>query len=126
MKNVHIAFQKWDGGGPEVAREASKSGSLIGYQEIKCHMVFDIKMDGDLTRKAYFVAGGHTTEPPATSTYSSVVSHESIRLAFLIAALNDLDVFSADVGNAYLNAPCCKKYGLLQGRNLGPMKVALC
>ena len=52
MKNVHVAFQKWDGGGLEAAREATVSGSLIGYQEIKCHMIFDVKMDGDLTHKA--------------------------------------------------------------------------
>jgi hypothetical protein len=31
----------------------------IGYQEVKCHMVFDVKMD--LTRKARMVACGHTT-----------------------------------------------------------------
>jgi len=30
-------------------------------------------------------------------------------IAFLIAALNDLQIFAADVGNAYLNALCCKK-----------------
>ena len=49
---------------------------LIGYQEIGCHVVFDIKMD--FSRKARFVAGGHTTEAPASVTYSSVVSRDSI------------------------------------------------
>jgi len=72
-------------------------------------MVFDIKMDGKFTRKARLVAGGHTTETPASSTYSSVVSRESVRVAFLLEVLNDLDVFAADVGNAYLNAPCREK-----------------
>ena len=42
-------------------------------------------------------------------TYSSVVSRESVRLAFLIAALNDLEISACDVGNAYLNAPCREK-----------------
>ena len=70
-------------------------------------MIFDVKMD--LTRKARFVAGGHLTEPPASITYSSVVSRDSVRLEFLIAALNDLDVTAWDVGNAYLNAPCCRE-----------------
>jgi len=78
MKNEQIAFQKWDGGGPEAAREAMASGSLIGFQEIKCHMVFNVKIDGDLTHKAHLVDGGHTTETPASTTYSSIVSHESI------------------------------------------------
>ena len=47
-----------------------------------------------------FVAGGHTTDPPATLTYSSVVSRDSVRIAFLKAALNDLNILSADIGNA--------------------------
>ena len=66
-----------------------------GYKEIPCHMVFDVKMD--FTWKARFVAGGHVTDPPSTLTYSSVVSRESVRIAFLIAALNDLQVCVADV-----------------------------
>jgi len=34
MKNRHVASWKWEGGGPEAAREAMASGSLIGFQEI--------------------------------------------------------------------------------------------
>jgi hypothetical protein len=67
-------------------------------------MVFDIKMDFSLT--ARFLAGGHTTEAPTSMTYSSVVSRESVRLAFLIAALNDIDIMSCGLENAYLNAEC--------------------
>jgi hypothetical protein len=44
----------------------------VGYKEIKCHMIFDVKMD--FTRKARFVAGGHKTDPPTSITYLSVVS----------------------------------------------------
>jgi len=73
----------------------------------------------NLTRKACFVAGGHTTEAPSTMTYSSVVSRESIRIAFLIATLNDLDIFAADVGNAYLNAPCQEKIWTIAGKEFG-------
>jgi Reverse transcriptase (RNA-dependent DNA polymerase). len=61
-------------------------------------MIFDIKMDGKFTRKARLVAGGHTTDPPASATYSSVVSRDSVRIAFMMAALNDLEVCAADVG----------------------------
>ena len=75
----------------------------IGYNWIDCHMIFDVKMD--LTRKARLVAGGHQTDVPSESTYSSVVSRDSVRIAFTLAALNDLDVLAADVQNAYLNAP---------------------
>ena len=65
-------------------------------------MIFDVKMD--FTRKARFVAGGHTTDMPGLITYSSVVSRNSVRLAFLIAGLNDLNVLAGDVTNAYLKA----------------------
>jgi hypothetical protein len=64
-------------------------------------MVFHVKMD--LTRKAGFVAGGHMTDPLKDTTYSSVVSRYSICIAFLIAALNDLDILACDIQGAYLN-----------------------
>jgi hypothetical protein len=37
------------------------------------------------------------------------VTRESVRIAFLYAALNDLNVLGCDVSNAYLNAPCLEK-----------------
>jgi len=72
-------------------------------------MIFDIKMDREFTIKASHVAGSHMTETPASSTYSSVISRESVRVAFLLAALNKLELIAADVGNAYLNVPCREK-----------------
>jgi len=80
-------------------------------------MIFDIKMD--FTRKAWFVAGGHTTETPASTTYSSVVLRDSVRIAFMFAALNGLDILAADVGNAYLNADCCEKIWTIAGPEFG-------
>ena len=75
----------------------------IGSKEINYHIIWDCKMD--LTRKARLVAGGHLNKlVPKHITYSSVVSRESVRICFLIAAMNDLDVLSGDIGNAYLNA----------------------
>lgn len=79
---------------------------LIGYQQITCHLVFDIKMD--FTRKARFVAGGHMTCAPLSITYASVVMRESVCIALLIVALNDLEI-AGDVQGAYLNAPCREK-----------------
>ena len=55
------------------------------------------------------------TEAPASLTYSSVVSRESIRIAFTMAALNDLGVLVADIGNAYLNADCLEKVYTIAG-----------
>lgn len=115
MKKVMVAFEYDDTLTPEQAR-ADKS-KYVGFQEITCHIIFDVKMD--LTRKARFVAGGHLTEPPASITYLSVVSRNSVRLAFLIAALNDLDIVACNVGNAYLNAPCREKIWFVAGPEFG-------
>jgi len=103
MQRVKVAWKVREGITPEDVR-AGKVKDLVGFQEIGCHIVFDIKMD--FTRKARFVAGGHVTEAPAAMTYSSVVSRESVRLGFMITALNDLDIMACDLENAYLNAPC--------------------
>ncbi|MGH7974682.1 MAG: reverse transcriptase domain-containing protein, partial [bacterium] len=107
MKNVVPAFQFVE----------KNERVPIGYKWIPCHMVFDVKMD--FTRKARLVAGGHVTDPPATITYSSVVSRDSVRIAFLIAALNDLDVLAADIGNAYLNASTKEKVYTTAGKEFG-------
>jgi Reverse transcriptase (RNA-dependent DNA polymerase) len=92
-----------------------------GYTKIDCHMVFDIK--ADLTRKARLVAGGHQTEVPKESVYSSVVSRDSVRLALMLATLNGLSVLSADVQNAYLNAPTKEKCYCIAGPEFGQDKV---
>jgi hypothetical protein len=81
-------------------------------------MVFDIKMD-NLTRKACFVAGGHMTETPNSITYSSVVSRDSIQIAFLLATLNSCNICVADIGNAYLNADCREKIWTVAGPEFG-------
>ena len=73
----------------------------------------------DFTRKARFVAGGHKTDPPSSLTYSSVVSRDSVRIAFLIAALNNLDILSADIGNAYINADVREKVYFIAGDEFG-------
>ena len=76
---------------------------MHGYQEIICHVIFDMRMD--FTLKARFSANGSKTDAPVALTYSSVVSRDSVQLAFLIAALNDLGVMACGIGNAYLNVP---------------------
>ena len=69
-------------------------------------MIFDIKMDGKFTRKAHYVTGSHTTDNPSSITYYSVLSRDSISITFTLAALNNVDIRAAEIGNAYLNAKC--------------------
>ena len=88
------------------------------FQQIWCHLVFDVKME-DFRRKARFVAGGHMTKTPATLTYASIVSRESVCIALTLAALNDLEVKTADIENAYLTAPVTKKIWCILGPEFG-------
>ena len=48
-----------------------------------------------------------------------MVSCESVRIAFAVAALNKLDVLVADIGNAYLNADCREKVYTIAGPEFG-------
>ena len=91
----------------------------IGFKMIRCQMVFDVKI-GDLTRKARFCANGNETDPPKDSTFSTVVSRDTVRLFFLLAALNNLEILSADIQNAYLNAPVREKLYTIAGKEFGP------
>ena len=108
MRAVAKAFQILDPDAPSPA----------GFTKIGVHMVFDIKPD--FTRKARLVAGGHVTDPPSSITYASVVSRESVRIAFLLAALNGLDIMAADIGNAYLNTPVRERIYIICGTEFGP------
>ena len=87
----------------------SKGKIKPGYEHVNVHMVFDINMYGEFTRNARLVANGHTKAPPSSITYSIVVSREIVRIVFLLASLNDLDIFAFDIGNEYLNDKCKEK-----------------
>jgi len=73
----------------------------VDYTRLRCMMVFDIKLDG--THKARLVADGSGT-PLYEDAYSSVVAPEHVRLAMLVATLNDLEQAMIDLENAYLHA----------------------
>ena len=109
MKNVRVAFNIGEKG----------DSPPVGHQFIKCHMIFDVKME-DLRRKARMVAGGHMTDVPPTITYASVVSRETVRIALMMAALHDLNVKTADIMNAYIKAPCAEKVYTILGPEFGP------
>lgn len=101
LRKVKVAWETRD---DLTVKEACNGKTLIGYTEIKCHMIFDVKMD--FTQKARFVAGGHMTERQNSAiTYSSVVSRDSVLIALTLAEMNGLNLMTCDVGNAYLHTP---------------------
>ena len=51
------------------------------------------------------VADGHLKlDVPKHTTFSTLVSRESVRLIFTLASLNNLDLLVGHIGNAFLNA----------------------
>ena len=59
-------------------------------------------MDG--RHKARMVADGHLTPEPIENNYSGVVSRRNLRLEIFLGKLNNLELWGADVGNAYQEA----------------------
>lgn len=80
MSAVMIALEHHEGNPEE----------LVGFEKITGHLVFDVKLGENFRRKARFCADGHKTGAPASLTYSSVVSRDSVRIILMIAALNEL------------------------------------
>ena len=93
----------------------------IGSQSMKCHMVFSMKME-DFPRKACLVAGDHIDEAPKSLTYASMVSRESVRIALILAALNDLEVKTSHIQNVHLTTPCSEKVDTRIGTEFGESK----
>ena len=63
----------------------SKEYLPIGYQEIKCCMIFDIKLIENFRRKSRLVGGRHKTATPASITYSLLVSRDLVRITLAIS-----------------------------------------
>jgi hypothetical protein len=108
MKDVRIAFKCLSPG----------KRAPLDYKWIKCHMMFDIKIE-DLQRKPRMVAGGHMTSAPTIMAYASVVSCETVCIALTLATLNDLEMKAADILNAYISAPIKEKVWCALGPEFG-------
>ena len=116
MFNVGVAFKILEEG----------QSAPTGWKKAYGHLIWDVKMDS--TRKVRWVLDRHKTPDPIGSTFAGVVSRESVQIAFTYAALNGLQVFAADICNAYLQAPSSQKDYVVCGlefriKNVG--KVAL-
>ena len=95
--------------------EGTKDKLPVGYQFMKCHIIFDVKFGENFHCKAWLVAWGHMTETPATLMYWSVVSRDSVQITLIVAALNDLQVMSCNIQNAYLTADSREKIWMYAG-----------
>ena len=107
MFNVGVAF--------EILEHGWKTPH--GWHLVTGHLVWGVKMD--FTRKARWVLDGHKTRDPDGSTFAGVVSRELVQIAFTYAALNGLDMFAANIQNAYLQAPSSRKDYITSGPEFG-------
>ena len=109
--NEYKVFQ--DHGKAQIDPKSKKvSNGPDGYQKIRVHLIFAAKHDG---HKAILVAGGDLTPDPIESIYSGVVSIRALRLVIFLAKLNNLAVWGADIGNAYLEAKTKEKLYVVAG-----------
>lgn len=107
MKNNGVAFDVLD----------HDKNVPVGWKKAPGHTIFDVKID--FTRKACWVLDVHKTANPEGSTYTGVVSRESVRITLIYSALSGIDVFCADIKNVYLQAPASQKDYIICGPKFG-------
>ena len=103
MTNALVAFEILEHG-----EDAPRN-----FKELSVHLIFNVKMD--MTCKAWLVSDGHKVADPKGSTYTGVVSRETVRIAFTYTTLNGLDILTADIHNAYLTAPTTESFYIVCG-----------
>ena len=79
----------------------------------KVHLGFAVKFDG--RHKARLVADGHLTPEPIENIYSGVVSLRNLRPVIFQGKLSNLELWGADIGNAYLEAFTDEKLYIVAG-----------
>ena len=88
------------------------------FKKLNCHLIFEVKLSENFRRKARFITDGHRTKAPKSLSYSMEVSRDSVRIAFLLAALNNLQVVSCDIKMYTLMHPVVRNSIILQVQSL--------
>ena len=65
---------------------------LPGYKKLNCHIILEVKISENFRRKAQFIADGPRTTTSSSLVYSTVVSRDSVHIAFVVATVNDLKI----------------------------------
>ena len=92
-----------------------------GHSFIPLHAVYDCKVDG--RRKCRIVANG--AQAPVNEDqdlYAGVVSVDVVRLLFVIASINKMNVWATDISMAYLHGVTREKLWTRAGPEFGPLE----
>ena len=65
MANMRVAFEKIS----HTVNKIRNGKCVPGFRSIWCHIIFDMKMGDNFTRKERRFEGVHMIEPPASITY---------------------------------------------------------
>ena len=95
-------FKKWDKAILDKHKKVTNPPK--GYHRIKVHLVFAVKFDGR-----------HKARLVAENIYSGVVSLRNLRLVIFLGKVNHLELWGADIGNAYLEAFTEEKLYIVAG-----------
>ena len=69
------------------------------------------------------MADGSLTQDPMENIYSEVVSLRPLRLVIFLGELNNLELWRADIGNAYLEAYIHEKLIIIAGDEFEELEV---
>ena len=86
------------------------------HQKIRVNLIFALNYNGRY--KARLVSDGSLTPEPVESIYSGVVSLRQLRLVILLGELNNLELWGAHIGNAYMEAYTHEKLFIIAGPEL--------
>ena len=79
-------------------------------------------MKHDGRHKSHLIAGGNLTDIPTESVYSGVVNLRTLHMDIFLAELNGLELYSADIGNAYLEAETKEKVYIVGDQVFGDLE----
>ena len=98
---------KWDSNHKQILNAHPKQ------QKIRVNLIFAFKCNG--RHKSRLVADCSLTPDPVENIYSGVVSLRYLRLVIFLGELNNLELWGADIGNAYLEAYTHEKMFIIAG-----------
>ena len=81
--------------------------------DLESSQIHELNLDD--RSKERLVTDGHLTKEPVESIYSGVVSLRSLRMVVFLSNLNNLEIWGADVNNAYPEAYTDEKLCIIAG-----------